>query len=64
MTINISIAHNILNSNLLQKNTEDSVNAVKYNSSSMFFTPSTEVEVVRITKGLNNEKPTGIDEFS
>jgi hypothetical protein len=59
-----STAHNILNSNLLPKNIEDIVNAVKYNSSSMFLTPTTEVEVIGIIKGLHNEKSMDIDEIS
>jgi hypothetical protein len=50
-----SIAHSILNSNLLPKHIEDSVNAVKYISSSMFLTPTTEVEVVGIIKGWHNK---------
>jgi hypothetical protein len=59
-----SIAHNILNSNLLPKNIEDSVNAVKYNSSSIFLTRTTEVEVSGVIKELHNKKSTGINEIS
>jgi hypothetical protein len=53
-----------LSSNLLPKNIEVSVNAGKYNSSSMFLTPTTEAEVVGIIKGLDNKKSTDIDEIS
>jgi hypothetical protein len=55
----ISIAENTLSSNLSPKNTEVSVNAVKYNSNSMFLTLTTEVEVVDIIKGLDNKKING-----
>jgi hypothetical protein len=58
------IADSIPNNNLLTKNTENSVNAVKYNSNSMFLTPTTELEVVDTIKGLNNKKSTGVDDIS
>jgi hypothetical protein len=59
-----SIAHNILSSNLLPKNTEDSVNIVKCNSSSMFLTQTTQIKVIGIIKGLYTKKSMGIDEIS
>jgi CCR4-NOT transcriptional regulation complex NOT5 subunit len=58
-----STAQNILSGNSLSKNIEVNVNAVKYNSNSMFLTPTTEVEVVGIIKGLRNKKSTGIDDI-
>lgn len=56
-----SIAHNILSSNLLPRNSEVSANTVNYNSSSTFLTPTTEVEVGGIIKGLDNKRTTGVD---
>jgi hypothetical protein len=41
-----------LNGNSSRKNEEANVNAVNYNSNNMFLTPTTEVEVVGIIKGL------------
>jgi hypothetical protein len=59
-----SIAHNILSSNLLPRNTEVSAKTVKYNCSSMFLIPANEVEVLGIIKGLNDKKSRGIDDIS
>jgi hypothetical protein len=59
-----SIAHSILSSNLSSSNIEVGVNTVKYNSSSMFLTPATNVEVRAISKGLVNEKTIGIYDIS
>jgi hypothetical protein len=58
-----SIAQKILSGNPLSKNNEVNVNTVKCNSNSMFLTPTTEVEVVGIIKGLGNNKSTGIDDI-
>jgi hypothetical protein len=58
-----NIARQILNGNTSSKNYEDRVNTIKYNSSSMFLTPTTEMEVVEIIKGLGNKKSTGIDDI-
>jgi hypothetical protein len=49
-----SIVQNILCGNPLSKSNE--VSSVKFNSSSMFLTPPTEVEVVGIIKVLGNKK--------
>jgi hypothetical protein len=57
------IAQQILNGNSSSKNKEANVNAVKYNSNSMFLNPTTEVEVVGIIKGLGNKKSMGIDDI-
>jgi uncharacterized membrane protein YfhO len=54
-----SIAQKILSGNSSSKNKEANVNAVKYNSNSMFLTPMTEMEVVGIIKGLGNTKISG-----
>jgi hypothetical protein len=55
-----NITQKILNNISLSKNQEVNVNAVKYNSNSVFLTPTTE-EVGSIIKRLNNKKSTGID---
>jgi hypothetical protein len=48
---------------LSPKNCEDSVNALKCNNKSMFLTPTTEVEVIDIIKGLGNKESTSIDDI-
>jgi hypothetical protein len=58
-----SVAKKILSNNQVTKTNEINVNAVKYNSNSMFLTPTTEEEVVDIIKGLGNKKSTGIDDI-
>jgi hypothetical protein len=56
-----NLARHILSGNPSSKNNEDGVNAVKCNSNSMFLTPTTEMEVVGIIKGLSNKQSTGTD---
>jgi hypothetical protein len=58
-----SIAQKILSGNPLSKTYEVNVNTIKYNSNSMFLTPTTEEEVADIIKGLGNKKSTGIDDI-
>jgi hypothetical protein len=50
-----NIAQHILSGNPSSKNHEDSVNTIKCKSSSMFLTPTTEVEVIDIIKRLGNK---------
>jgi hypothetical protein len=52
-----------LSGNPLSKTNEVNVNTVKYNSNSMFLTPTTEEEVVGIIKGLGNKKSMGLDDI-
>jgi hypothetical protein len=58
-----SIAKKILNDNPVFKSKQINVNEVKYNTNSMFLTPTTEKEVGDIIKGLGNKKSTGIDDI-
>jgi glycine cleavage system H lipoate-binding protein len=46
-----SIAKKILSNNPVLKTNETNVNTVKYNSNSMFLTPTTEEEVVDLING-------------
>jgi hypothetical protein len=58
-----SIAKKILSDNPVLKTNQINVNTVKYNSNSMFLTPTTEKEVVDIIKGLSNKRSTGLDDI-
>jgi hypothetical protein len=58
-----NIAQHILSGNPSSKNNEDSVSTIKCNSSSMFLTPTTEMEVADIIKGLGNKKSMGVDDI-
>ncbi|PNF33292.1 hypothetical protein B7P43_G10125 [Cryptotermes secundus] len=58
-----SIAQKILGGTSSVKNQEANVNAVRYNGNSMFLTPTTELEVAGIIKGLGNKKSPGIDDI-
>jgi hypothetical protein len=60
----VNIAENILSTSPVSNTTVDSINTTKYNSNSMFLTPTMETEVTDIIKGLNNKKSTGIDDIS
>jgi hypothetical protein len=59
-----SIAQKILRDNPSSKTKEMNVNTVKYNSNSMFLTPTTEKEVVDLIKGLGNKKLAGLCDIS
>jgi hypothetical protein len=58
-----NIAQHILSGNPSSKNNEDSVSTIKLNSSSMFLTPTTKMDVADIITGLVNKKSTGIDDI-
>jgi hypothetical protein len=45
------------------KTNEDNANMIKCNSSSMFLTPSSEMEVADIIKGIGNKKSTAVDDI-
>ena len=47
--------------NIVWRMINANVNAVRYNGNSMFLTPTTELEVAGIIKGLGNKKSAGID---
>jgi hypothetical protein len=64
MIIILALPTILLSSNLLPRNIDVSAIAVKYNSSSMFLTPITDMEVVGIIKELGNKKSMGIDDIS
>jgi hypothetical protein len=49
-------ARHILSGNPSSNNNEDNVNTIKYNSSSMFLIPTTEIQVADIIKGMDNKK--------
>jgi hypothetical protein len=49
-------AQHILSGNPSPKTNEDNVNTIKCNSSSIFLTPTTEIKVADIIKGMGNKK--------
>jgi hypothetical protein len=58
-----SIAQKILEDKPLPKTNGINLNTVKYNSNSMFLTPTKEEEVLDLIKGLGNKKSKDIDDI-
>jgi hypothetical protein len=58
-----NIGRHLLSGSPSPKNYEDSINAIKCNNSSMFLTPTTEMEVIDLIKGFGNKKSTSVDDI-
>jgi hypothetical protein len=58
-----NVAKKMINKNLVLKTNEIDINIVKYNSNSMFLTPTTNEEVIEVIKGMGNKKSAGIDDI-
>jgi hypothetical protein len=53
----------MISKNLVLKTNEIDINIVKYNSNSMFLTPTTNEEMIEVIKGMGNKKSVGIDDI-
>ena len=58
-----NVAKEMISKNLIVKTNEIDINIVKYNSNSMFLTPTTNEEVIEVIKGMGNKKSVGIDDI-